>query len=83
MAFGPVPGGGAVGPGQENQGGRHIRHHRRYFRRGDTIKLIPNDYAYKIPESVNLYKKYLSVDRVFVFQGWGTGDTNALRPLVN
>ncbi len=50
---------------------------------GDTIKLIPNDYAYKIPEAVNLYKKYLSVDRVFVIQGWGTGDTNALRPLVN
>ncbi|MFH1058541.1 MAG: ABC transporter substrate-binding protein [Pseudomonadota bacterium] len=50
---------------------------------GDMIKLIPNDYAYKIPEAVNLYKKYLSVDKVFVIQGWGTGDTNALRPLVN
>ncbi|MBI4800280.1 MAG: ABC transporter substrate-binding protein [Desulfarculus sp.] len=50
---------------------------------GDTIKLIPNDYAYKIPEAVNLYKKYLSVDKVFVIQGWGTGDTNALKPLVN
>lgn len=50
---------------------------------GDNIKLIPNDYAYKIPEAVNLYKKYLSVDKVFVIQGWGTGDTNALKPLVN
>ena len=50
---------------------------------GDMIKLIPNDYAYKIPEAVNLYKKYQSVDKVFVIQGWGTGDTNALRPLVN
>jgi branched-chain amino acid transport system substrate-binding protein len=50
---------------------------------GDKIKLIPNDYAYKIPEAVNLYKKYLSVDKVFVIQGWGTGDTNALKPLVN
>ena len=50
---------------------------------GDMIKLIPNDYAYKIPEAVNLYKKYKGVDRVFVIQGWGTGDTNALRPLVN
>lgn len=50
---------------------------------GDMVKLIPNDYAYKIPEAVNLYKKYLSVDKVFVIQGWGTGDTNALRPLVN
>ncbi len=24
---------------------------------GDTIKLIPNDYAYKIPEAVNLYNE--------------------------
>ncbi len=50
---------------------------------GDTIKLIPNDYAYKIPEAVNLYKQYRSVDNVFVIQGWGTGDTNALRPFIN
>ncbi|RJX33131.1 MAG: ABC transporter substrate-binding protein [Desulfarculus sp.] len=50
---------------------------------GDMIKLIPNDYAYKIPQAVTLYKKYKDVDRVFVIQGWGTGDTNALRPLVN
>ncbi len=50
---------------------------------GDMLKLIPNDYAYKIPEAVNLFKKYKSVDRVFVIQGWGTGDTNALRPLIN
>ena len=50
---------------------------------GIKLKLIPNDYAYKIPEAVNLYKKYKSVDRVFVIQGWGTGDTNALRPLIN
>jgi len=49
---------------------------------GDMLKLIPNDYAYKIPEAVNLYKKYKTVDRVFVIQGWGTGDTNALRPLI-
>ncbi|MCF8031727.1 MAG: ABC transporter substrate-binding protein [Desulfarculaceae bacterium] len=50
---------------------------------GDMLKLISNDYAYKIPEALNLYKKYKDVDRVFVIQGWGTGDTNALRPLVN
>ena len=50
---------------------------------GIPIKLIPNDYAYQIPQAVSLYKKYLSVDKVFVIQGWGTGDTNALKPLVN
>ena len=50
---------------------------------GDMVKLISNDYAYKIPEAVNLYKKYSKVDKVFCIQGWGTGDTNALRPMVN
>lgn len=50
---------------------------------GDKLDLISNDYAYKIPEAVSLYKKYKDVDKVFVIQGWGTGDTNALRPLVN
>lgn len=50
---------------------------------GTPIRLIPNDYAYQIPKSVNLYKKYKDVDKVFVIQGWGTGDTNALKPLIN
>lgn len=50
---------------------------------GMKVKLIPNDYAYKIPRAVSLYKKYLTVNKVFVIQGWGTGDTNALRPKIN
>jgi branched-chain amino acid transport system substrate-binding protein len=50
---------------------------------GQKIKLIPNDYAYRIPDAVNLYKRYRSLDKVFIVQGWGTGDTNALRGLVN
>ena len=50
---------------------------------GIPLKLIPNDYAYEIPKAVNLYKKYKGVDKVFVIQGWGTGDTNALKPLIN
>lgn len=50
---------------------------------GIPIRLIPNDYAYQIPKAVNLYKKYKDVDRVFIIQGWGTGDTNALTPLIN
>lgn len=50
---------------------------------GDKLKLIPNDYAYRIPEAVKLYKRYLSVEKVFAIQGWGTGDTNALRTFVN
>ncbi len=50
---------------------------------GRKIQLIANDYAYKIPEAVNLYKQYKDVDKVFVIQGWGTGDTNALKQQVN
>jgi branched-chain amino acid transport system substrate-binding protein len=50
---------------------------------GIPVRLIPNDYAYQIPKAVNLYKKYKDVDKVFIIQGWGTGDTNALTPLVN
>ena len=50
---------------------------------GIPIRLIPNDYAYAVPKAVNLYKKYKDVDKVFVIQGWGTGDTNALKPLIN
>ncbi len=50
---------------------------------GIPVRLIPNDYAYQIPKAVNLYKKYKDVDKVFIIQGWGTGDTNALTPLIN
>jgi branched-chain amino acid transport system substrate-binding protein len=50
---------------------------------GEKIELIANDYAYKIPQAVKLYKRYTVVEKVFVIQGWGTGDTNALRPFVN
>lgn len=50
---------------------------------GIPVKLIPNDYAYQIPKAVNLYKKYKDVDKVFIIQGWGTGDTNALMPMIN
>ena len=50
---------------------------------GIPIRLIPNDYAYKPPEAINLYKKYKDVDKVFIIQGWGTGDTNALTPMIN
>lgn len=50
---------------------------------GRKIQVIANDYAYKIPEAVSLYKQYKEVDKVFVIQGWGTGDTNALKGQIN
>jgi branched-chain amino acid transport system substrate-binding protein len=49
---------------------------------GKKIELTANDYAYKIPEAVSLYKTYKD-DGVFLIQGWGTGDTNALKDMVN
>ncbi len=50
---------------------------------GRKIQLIASDYAYKILEAENLYKQYKEVDKVFVIQGWRTGDTNALKGQIN
>ncbi len=49
---------------------------------GRPIELVANDYAYKIPDAVNLYKTYKD-EGIFLIQGWGTGDTNALKEMVN
>ena len=48
---------------------------------GRPIELIANDYAYKPDKAVELYKTYKDKG-VFLIQGWGTGDTNALKELV-
>jgi branched-chain amino acid transport system substrate-binding protein len=49
---------------------------------GKKLEINANDYAYKIPDAVNLYKTYKD-DGIFLIQGWGTGDTNALKEMVN
>lgn len=49
---------------------------------GKKVKLLRSDYAYKIPEALNLYKKFKTVDKVLAIQGWGTGDTEALTKMV-
>jgi branched-chain amino acid transport system substrate-binding protein len=46
------------------------------------IDLVWADYAYRIPESLNLYRKYRDVDRVQAIVGWGTNDTEALKEQV-
>jgi branched-chain amino acid transport system substrate-binding protein len=46
---------------------------------GKKIKLLSMDYAYKIPEALNLYKKFKDQDKVVAIQGWGSGDTEALK----
>lgn len=49
---------------------------------GRPIEIIANDYAYKPDKAVELYKTYVD-QGIFLIQGWGTGDTNALKELVN
>ena len=45
---------------------------------GRQIDLISADYAYKVDQAELLYTQYVS-EGVVAFQGWGTGDTEALR----
>ncbi len=49
--------------------------------RGRQIAPMSNDYAYQVPKAEELYKKYVT-DGAVVIQGWGTGDTEALRTKV-
>lgn len=48
---------------------------------GRQIDLISADYAYKVDQAELLYTQYVGEGAV-VFQGWGTGDTEALRTKV-
>ncbi len=48
---------------------------------GRKIEAMANDYAYKVPTAEELYKKYVSSGAVAI-QGWGTGDSEALRTKV-
>jgi branched-chain amino acid transport system substrate-binding protein len=45
---------------------------------GKRIRLITSDYAYKIPEALGAYRKFIQKDKVLAIQGWGTADTEAL-----
>ncbi|MBI5082132.1 MAG: ABC transporter substrate-binding protein [Chloroflexi bacterium] len=48
---------------------------------GRKIDLLSADYAYKVDQSEALYSQYVG-EKVVVFMGWGTGDTEALRPKI-
>ncbi|HSB20687.1 MAG TPA: ABC transporter substrate-binding protein [Anaeromyxobacteraceae bacterium] len=50
---------------------------------GKKIKLIAVDYGYKIPEAVSAYKRMVGDEKVIMINGWGTGDTLALKEFVN
>jgi len=46
---------------------------------GKMIELINVDYGYKIPQANAAYKKFVEQDKVIMINGWGTGDTEALK----
>jgi len=48
---------------------------------GRKIKALSEDYAYQVPTAEEKYKKYVSQGAVAI-QGWGTGDSEALRKKV-
>jgi branched-chain amino acid transport system substrate-binding protein len=48
---------------------------------GSKIKALSEDYAYKVPNAEEKYKKYVAENAVAI-QGWGTGDSEALRSKV-
>ncbi len=50
---------------------------------GKKIRLIDVDYGYKIPEAVSAYKRMVGDEKVVLINGWGTGDTEALKDFVN
>jgi len=47
---------------------------------GMKIKLMDTDYQYKIPQALAAYKNLSG--KAIAIQGWGTGDTEALSPLI-
>jgi branched-chain amino acid transport system substrate-binding protein len=49
---------------------------------GKKIRLIDVDYGYKIPEAVSAYKRMVNDEKVILINGWGTGDTEALKDFV-
>lgn len=49
---------------------------------GKKIKLYLYDYGYRIPEAITTYKRFKNFDRVLAVLGWGTGDTEALSPII-
>lgn len=46
--------------------------------KGRKIAALSEDYAYKVPNAEEKYKKYLQAGAIAI-QGWGTGDSEALR----
>jgi branched-chain amino acid transport system substrate-binding protein len=48
---------------------------------GKKIKLLDVDYGYKIPEAVSAYKR-MKEEQVVLINGWGSGDTLAMKEFI-
>lgn len=48
---------------------------------GRPLEMLNADYAYDVAQAEQLYSQYTAED-VVAFSGWGTGDTEALRPKI-
>jgi branched-chain amino acid transport system substrate-binding protein len=48
---------------------------------GRPIELLHQDYAYDVAKAEELYTQFVG-EEVVAFSGWGTGDTEALRPKI-
>ena len=48
---------------------------------GRPIRLIYQDYGYQVPLAEQLYTQFVQ-EGALIFMGWGTGDTEALRPRI-
>jgi branched-chain amino acid transport system substrate-binding protein len=44
--------------------------------------VLVTDYQYEIPQAIAAYKKFVSEDGVVAMFGWGTGDTEAMAPMI-
>jgi branched-chain amino acid transport system substrate-binding protein len=49
--------------------------------KGSRIRALSEDYAYRVPTAEEKYRKYVS-EKAVAIQGWGTGDSEALRSKV-
>lgn len=49
---------------------------------GRLIELIDYDYGYNVERARETYTRLVEEEDVLVIMGWGTGDTEALRPLI-
>ncbi|MCD4737704.1 MAG: ABC transporter substrate-binding protein, partial [Anaerolineae bacterium] len=49
---------------------------------GRQIELVDEDYGYNIERAKTVYTRLVEEEKVLVIMSWGTGDTDAMRPLI-